>query len=67
MTRKQFRKWKKKNLESKQQEPEIACERPEWADDDKQVVAFETWRVNFIAEIKEAIKDRIAEGPSFIY
>jgi hypothetical protein len=67
MTRKQFRKWKQQNKLNKQMEAEIANERPEWADDEKQVVAFETWRTNFLAEVHEAIKDRLLKGPEFNY
>lgn len=67
MTRKQFRKWKQQNKINKQLEADIANERPEWADDDKQVQSFETWRANFLAEVHEAIKERLVEGPSFIF
>lgn len=67
MTRKQFRKWKKQNIENKQKESEVSSERPEWADYEKEEECFETWRSNFLSDLKEAIQHRIMEGPKFIY
>lgn len=59
MTRKQHRRWKKQNLESKKEMELAAIERPDWADDDKEKASFESWRVNFIAEIKAAIQVKL--------
>lgn len=67
MTRKQFRKWKKQNILNKQKENFEANDRPEWADEAKETSNFETWRTNFLAELKEIIAERISEGPTFWY
>ena len=67
MTRKQFRKWKQQNKINKQMEAEVSNERPEWADDEKIEVSNENWRLNFLAELREVIKERLKEEPVFVY
>lgn len=67
MTRKQFRKWKAQNKINKQMESEISNERPEWADDEKIDNSFQTWRENFLAEVREVVKERLKDRPIFSY
>lgn len=67
MTRKQFRKWKAQNKINKQMEAEISSERPEWADDEKLDNSFQTWRENFLAEVREVVKERLKDRPIFSY
>jgi hypothetical protein len=67
MTRKQFRKWKQQNKINKAMESQISSERPEWADEEKIDNSFQTWRENFLAELRDVVNIRLKEPRQFNY
>lgn len=67
MTRKQFCKWKQKNKINKQLKTEVSNERPQWADDDKIEISIESWIQNFLAEVRDTIKERLKDRTGFSY
>lgn len=56
MTKKQWRKWKKCNLERKRNHEQEAKDRPEWADEEKENNKFEEWRIKFLMECNPSYK-----------
>ena len=58
MTRRQHRKYKSKKLEDKKMHASLTEERPEWADFERETIKFEDWKVNFLKEVNEAVKNR---------
>lgn len=54
MTRRQHRQWKKKHLEALKNQPKLAQDRPEWADDDAEEVSNVLWLKRFKEEVKAA-------------
>lgn len=48
-------------------ETEVSNERPEWADDNKIEISIESWRQNFLDEVRDAIKERLKDKTGFSY